>query len=201
MRKYIFEIALAFGLSFSLVLGALALDTQEDISDKLIRLHVIANSDSDTDQELKLKVRDEILKYVSDLTEGCESIDDARCLVSDNLDELKNIANSVIAENGFDYTSRAELSEVYFPTRVYDSFSLPAGDYNALRIHLGRGEGKNWWCVLFPPLCVSAAEAETDDYLKESGMTDEEISLITSDETEYRFKFKVVEIIEKLKHR
>lgn len=199
MRKYIFEIALALGLSFSLVFSALALDTQEDISEKLIRLHVIANSDSDADQELKLKVRDEILEYVSDLTEECKSIDNAKLLVSNNLDELENIASRVIAENGFDYTSHAELSEVYFPTRVYDTFSLPAGEYDALRIHLGRGEGKNWWCVLFPPLCVSAAEVETE--LTNAGINSEDIKLITSDETEYRLKFKVVEIIEKFRHR
>ncbi len=198
MRKYIFEIALALGLSFSLVLGALALDTQEDISEKLIRLHVIANSDSDADQELKLKVRDKILEYVSDLTKDCEGIYDVKCLVLDNLYELQNIANMVIAENGFEYTSRAELSEVYFPTRVYDTFSLPAGDYNALRIHLGRGEGRNWWCVLFPPLCVSAAEVETE--LTNAGINSDDIKFITSDKTEYRFKFKVVEIIEKLRH-
>lgn len=199
MRKYIFEIALALGLSFSLVFSALALDTQEDISEKLIRLHVIANSDSDADQELKLKVRDEILKYVSDLTEDCNSIDNAKRLVSDNLNKLEQIASRVIAENGFDYTSHAELSEVYFPTRVYDTFSLPAGEYDALRIHLGRGEGKNWWCVLFPPLCVSAAEVEKE--LTNAGINSEDIKLITSDKTEYKLKFKAVEIIEKFRHR
>lgn len=199
MRKYIFEIALALGLSVSLVFSALALDTQEDISEKLIRLHVIANSDSDEDQALKLKVRDEILEYVSWLTKDCENIDDARCLVSDNLDELENIANSVIAENGFGYTSRAELSEVYFPTRIYDSFALPAGDYDALRIHLGSGEGKNWWCVLFPPLCVSAAEVETE--LTNAGINSEDIKFITSDKTEYKLKFKAIEIIENLRHK
>lgn len=199
MKKYIFEIALALGLAASLVVGALALDTQKDISEKLIRLHVIANSDSDEDQELKLKVRDEVLTYVTELTIDCGGVDDARDIISEHLGDLEDIADSVIAENGFDYGARAELSSVYFPTRIYDTFSLPAGDYDALRIHLGSGSGRNWWCVLFPPVCVSAAEAEAE--FKGSGMGDEEIKLITSDETEYKFKFKVVEIIENIANK
>ncbi|MBQ4544419.1 MAG: stage II sporulation protein R [Oscillospiraceae bacterium] len=194
MKKYLFEASLAIGLAVSLVIGALALEAHEDISEKLVRLHVIANSDSAEDQALKLRVRDEILEYVSDLTKSCENIDEAKHVISKNLSELERIADSVISENGFGYTSRAELSNVYFPTRVYDSFSLPAGNYDALRIHLGTGQGKNWWCVLFPPLCVSAAEVEAE--LSDAGVSCEDIKLITSDEPQYRFKFKIVEIIE-----
>ncbi len=194
MKKYILEISLALGLCASLIVGALALDTQQDISCKLIRLHIIANSDSERDQELKLSVRDEILSKVTELTENCESIEAAQAVILENLTELEKIADDVIAQNGFDYDSRAELSSAYFPTREYDTFSLPAGKYNALRIHLGNGEGKNWWCVLFPPVCVSAAEAETE--FAENGMTETEVKFITSDKTEYKFKFKLLEIIE-----
>ncbi|MBQ9986649.1 MAG: stage II sporulation protein R [Oscillospiraceae bacterium] len=196
MKKYIFETALAIGLSFSLIIGALALDTQQDISDKLIRLHVIANSDSDEDQRLKLLVRDEILQHISSLTENCRSIDEAKALISKNLDRLEAIATSVIKDNGFYYAAQAELSEAYFPTKVYDSFSLPAGNYEALRIKLGEASGENWWCVLFPPVCVSAAEAEAE--FESAGLTEDEIKLLTSDEPEYQFKFKIVEIIEEL---
>ncbi len=194
MKKYIVEISLALGLCVSLITGALALETQRDISCKLIRLHIIANSDSRDDQALKLAVRDEILKMVEKFTKDCKDTEDAERVVFENLDILQKCADEVIAKNGFIYRSRAEISDVYFPTKVYDGFSLPAGKYRALRIHLGEGHGKNWWCVLFPPVCVSAAEAETE--FSKNGFTEDELSLVTSDAPQYKFKFKLLEIIE-----
>ena len=194
MKKYILEISLALGLCVSLIVGALALDTQRDISCKLIRLHIIANSDSRDDQALKLAVRDEVLKKVEKLTESCKNTEDAERVVSENLENLQECADAVIAKNGFEYTARAEISDVYFPTKIYGNFSLPAGKYKALRIHLGEGRGKNWWCVLFPPVCVSAAEAEAE--FSKNGFTDDELSLVTSDAPQYKFKFKILEIIE-----
>lgn len=194
MKKYILEISLSIGLCISLIAGAFALDTQQDISCKLIRLHIIANSDSKEDQALKLAVRDELLKKVKKLTENCKNNEDAEKNISQNLQELQDCANEVIANNGFKYSSHADISDVYFPTKVYDGFSLPAGKYRALRIHLGAGQGKNWWCVLFPPVCVSAAEAETE--FSKNGFTQEEISFVTSDAPQYKFKFKLLEIIE-----
>lgn len=194
MKKYILEISLAFGLCISLISGALALETQQDISCKLIRLHIIANSDSAEDQALKLLVRDEVLKKVEALTEGCKTAYEAEKIVSENLAVLRECADTVISENGFEYSSRAEISDVYFPTKVYDSFALPAGKYRALRIHLGEALGKNWWCVLFPPVCVSAAEAKTE--FTENGFTEDELLLVTSDAPQYEFKFKLLEIIE-----
>ena len=194
MKKYILEISLALGLCASLITGALALEEQRDISCKLIRLHIIANSDSHEDQALKLAVRDEVLKKVEKLTESFKNTEEAEKIVSENLDILKGCADEVIAGNGFEYFSRAEVSDVYFPTKVYDGFSLPAGKYRALRIHLGEGRGKNWWCVLFPPVCVSAAEAETE--FSKNGFTEDELSLVTRDEPQYKFKFKLLEIIE-----
>lgn len=196
MRKNLFEAALFIALAFSLITSSLALDTQRDISDKLIRLHVIANSDSDEDQTLKLLVRDEVLSYVSILTKNCSDIDEAREMISANLIKLEEIAQAVIVSKGFSYAATAELSEVYFPTKVYDSFSLPAGKYEALRIKLGEASGKNWWCVLFPPVCISAAEAESE--FKNAGLSDKEINFVMSDKVKYRFKFKIVEIIENI---
>ncbi len=194
MKKYVLEISLALGLCVSLITGALALETQRDISCKLIRLHIIANSDSRDDQTLKLAVRDEVLKKVGKLTENCKSTEDAEKVVYENLDILQECADEVIAENGFEYHSQAEISDVYFPAKVYNGFSLPAGKYRALRIHLGEGLGKNWWCVLFPPVCVSAAEAETE--FSKNGFTEDELSFVTSDAPQYKFKFKILEIIE-----
>ncbi len=196
MRKNIFEASLAIGLAFSLVVSALALDTQKDISEKLIRLHIIANSDSEEDQNLKFLVRDEVLSYVSLLTKNCTDINEARKMISTNLIKLEEIAQDVIVSNGFSYTAKAELSDVYFPTRIYDDFSLPAGNYEALRIKLGEATGKNWWCVLFPPVCISAAEAESE--FKNAGLSDKEINFVMSDKVEYRFRFKIVEIIENI---
>ena len=196
MRKNIFEISLAIGLAISLICSALALDTQKDISDKLIRLHIIANSDSEEDQRLKLLVRDEILSYVSDLTENCADINEARELISEKLCDLEATAEKTITSNGFSYEANAELSEVYFPTKTYDEFSLPAGKYEALRIKLGNASGKNWWCVLFPPVCISASEAKAE--FENAGLSDDEINFVMSDDVEYRFKFKIVEIIESI---
>jgi len=194
MKKHIFELALAIGLVVSCTVGALALQTRDDISEKLIRLHVIANSDSAEDQNIKLKVRDEILKHVAEMTSGCTSINDVREIISSNLNNLKNIADNVLLQNGFKYKSAVELSYEFFPTKTYDTFALPTGEYEALRIKLGKSNGQNWWCVLFPPVCVSAAEAKTE--LKNAGLSDDEIKFVMSDDVQYRFKFKLVEIIE-----
>ena len=198
MKKHIFELVIIFILVATLSLGAFADTTQKNISEKLIRLHVIANSDTQEDQEVKLKVRDRILEYVTELTEGCSDISEAREKIEERLPELTKIAKSVLYENGFSYNAKAELSDEFFPTREYGSFSLPAGDYNALRIHLGKADGKNWWCVLFPPLCLSAAEAETVDLLETSGLSENEIKLMTSDDIEYKYKFGIVEFFQNL---
>ena len=196
MKKFIFETALLIGLSFSLIVCALAKEEQTDIADKLIRLHVIANSDSKEDQTLKLKVRDEVVKSVKELTQSCDTKEDAREVIEQNIETFEAIANRVCEENGAPYRATAALEEANFPTKNYESFSLPAGSYEALRIKLGNADGENWWCVLFPPLCVSAAEAESS--LEASGLSEKEILLVTSDKPEYRIKFKLLELLSKI---
>lgn len=196
MKKHIFELVIIFIFVAILSLGAFADKTQASISDKMIRLHVIANSDSKADQTVKLKVRDKILEYVSELTKDCADINEAREKVSAKLPELSEIAEEVLSQNGFSYGAKAELSNEFFPTKDYTGFSLPSGEYNALRIHLGDSKGQNWWCVLFPPLCISAAEAETTEQLQTAGLSDSEIQLITSDTIEYKYKFKIVEFFQ-----
>ena len=195
MKKFIFESALLIGLSISLVVCALAKEEQTDIANKLIRLHIVANSDSDADQILKLKVRDEVVRRVASITRDCKTKEESREIIAQNLDTLEEIANRVCEENGVSYKARAELGNARFPTKKYESFALPAGNYEALRINLGNASGENWWCVLFPPLCVSAAEAETT--LEESGLSENEILLVTSDEPKYQLKFKLLEILGK----
>ncbi len=201
MRKYILEVSLVIGLAVSILIGSFASARQDDLSDKLIRLHIIANSDSQEDQALKYKVRDRILLEVSRLTEDAADIDESRLIIRENLESLSAIAADEIKACGFDYEVSATLEDVYFPTREYESFSLPAGNYEALRIIIGSGKGKNWWCVLFPPLCISASEAEVELSARNAGLSQEEISLITSDETSYKFKFKLIEVVESLIHK
>ncbi len=196
MKKFIFETALLIGLSLSLLVCALAKEEQSDIADKLIRLHIIANSDSGDDQALKLRVRDEVLKSVESLTSNCATKEEAREVIKHNLTTFADIANQICEESGVSYRATAALERTSFPTKNYESFSLPAGSYEALRIKLGNASGENWWCVLFPPLCVSAAEAESA--LDESGLSENEILLVTSDEPKYQLKFKILEILEKL---
>ncbi len=194
MRKNIFELALLIGLVFSLLSAALATETRDGIKEKIIRLHVIANSDSEEDQKLKLSVRDKVLTLADELTKDCSTIEETKEVISSNLENFEILAEDICKASGFTYKADAVLDESAFPTKNYDSFSLPAGKYEALRIVLGKGKGENWWCVLFPPLCVSAAECK----LENSGLTNDEIKFITSDKAEYKFKFKLLEIIEEV---
>lgn len=197
MKKNFFELSLLLGLCFTLLTSALAVEHQSDISKKLIRLHIVANSDSEEDQKTKLLVRDGITDYMKTLTSDSKNINDARNIIASHLEDFEAIANKVCRQRGAGYLSRAELGNSEFPTKKYDALSLPAGEYESLKIYLGNGTGKNWWCVLFPPLCVSAAE--TEDTLSAAELTDKEIEYITTDSIQYRFEFKLLEILKSLK--
>ncbi len=196
MKLKKWELALIAALVFTFIMGAGLRKEQADLSEKLIRLHVVANSDSDEDQALKLKVRDGILNDVAAILDGVTSREEAVRLVEENLDEILSGARDVVLENGYNYSVTASISVEKFPTRDYDTFSLPAGEYTSLRVVIGSGCGHNWWCVIFPPLCVSAA---TDAEEVFSSLSDEEMRLITEDGPEYVFKFKSIELLEKLK--
>ncbi len=195
MKKYIFEVALLIGLSFSFLLGASAREEQRDISEKLIRLHIIANSDSESDQSLKLRVRDRILEQMSTLTAECENTESAESKIRAHLADFQAIADEICRESGAPYRSKAEIVYSSFPTKHYEGFSLPAGKYKALKIRLGKSSGQNWWCVLFPPLCVSAAEAEAT---LPQHFSKSEFKLVTSEKPEYKIKFKLLEFIEQI---
>lgn len=126
---------------------------QEDIASKIIRFHVIANSDSKDDQALKLKVRDKVLEYIQPKLNNSKSIQESRIILKDNSEEIINIANKVIKENGYNYSVKSMLSHENFPVKTYGNITLPQGNYEAYRIIIGSGKGQNWWCVMFPPLC------------------------------------------------
>lgn len=191
-RLRFLEAALAFGLMTSLIVGAYACRTQQELASKLLRLHVVANSDSHEDQALKLKVRDRVILTAQEYLEGVDDIHQAQRIISEHLPELESAAADEVRRHGFSYPVKATVSNMYFPTRDYETFSLPAGYYDAFRVEIGDARGQNWWCVMFPPLCITAAQVQesADDYR----LTDEEVQLITSGKTVYRCKFKAVEL-------
>lgn len=145
----------------------------DDISNKLIRFHVIANSDNESDQALKLQIRDRVLQYISPKLNNSESIEESRKILDIENENILNIAKEVINENGYNYDVESTLSKEYFPIKTYGNITLPQGKYEAYRIIIGSGEGQNWWCVMFPPLCFvdvtkgSIAYEETEKQMKE----------------------------------
>ena len=183
------ELAALLTLCIVLLSGLWARREQYALASKLIRLHVVANSDSERDQSLKLEVRDAVLAQLNPRLGSVSSREEAEALVRAELPELERIAARLSGTN-----ARASLRQEHFPTREYDNFSLPAGDYLSLRLELGNGVGKNWWCVVFPPMCLTAATATEENRVATLGtLSDDDISLI-SEEGGYRLKFRVLEL-------
>lgn len=166
----------------------------DDLRQNVLRLHIIANSDSDADQQLKLKIRDEILRETDGLFENSKNLQEAQNTVCDNLEFFEAVANEVIAENGFDYTATASFGTSEFSTRYYDDFTLPAGEYQSLIITLGEAKGKNWWCVVYPTVCIPAAKGELNDTVSD------ESAQIAKGGKRFIMRFKTVEIYEKIKN-
>ena len=188
----VLEIALLVGLALFLASGALALQAGDQLSEKVVRLHVLANSDSEEDQALKLQVRDRVLERATELLEQSADRKEAEGLLRGHLLELEEIAAEEIHANGYDYAVDVRLEDTNFPTREYDGFTLPAGNYLALRVIIGEGAGQNWWCVVFPPLCTAASGGVSEAALA-AGLTEEQVGLITEDSQGYILKSKVVE--------
>jgi len=175
----------------------LILPTEEDTAlyDKVIRLHVLANSDSEEDQTLKLKVRDAILNEAAAMTEGCGTREEAALALSDKTDTLRQIAEETLRKNGCEKPVAVTIGEEHYPTRAYEGLRLPAGDYCSLRVMIGEAEGQNWWCVLFPPLCVGSA-SETEEEMISVGFTPGQVKILTDGENpRYVLKFKILEIL------
>ncbi len=191
------EFSVLIGLIISIIITsvtAFAADCQSIRSDTL-RLHILANSDSEEDQKLKLKVRDAILEKSPTLFEGSASLEDAVRSAEECLSEIQSTAEEEIFANGYNYNVKVYLCDMYFETREYEDFTLPAGKYKAVRIEIGKAEGKNWWCVLFPALCIPASQdsAQIDEVFSES-----EIQVVSK--PKYKAKFAIVELIEKFKN-
>jgi len=188
-------------LALFLLLGIWLNREQSELSGSVIRLHVLANSDSDEDQALKLKVRDRILEEASSLLEGDTDVQTAASQLEGKLDDLAAAGQTVVNEEGYDYQVTAALENTWFPTKQYDDFALPAGDYLALRIKIGAAEGHNWWCVVFPPLCVASVSETVEDTAASAGLSQDEISLMTADSDQYVLKFHLMEWWDELKNQ
>lgn len=169
-----------------------------DIANNVFRLHVIANSDSEEDQNLKYKVRNNLLSYMNEICKNCETKQEAISLVEENKENFKQIALDTIKSEGFSYDVNINIGNFEFPTKDYGDISLPAGFYDALRIEIGEAKGQNWWCVMFPPLCfvdvTSGVVPEESKELLENNLSEEEFALVSdSSDSEIQFKFKLLE--------
>lgn len=176
-----------------------------NLSDSVFRLHIIANSDSSADQELKLKVRDKIIEYMNTLTSSSSDKKDVISMVNNHLDSFKEIALNTIKENGYNYDVNIEIGNFHFPTKSYGDISFPAGNYDALKIEIGDAIGQNWWCVLFPPLCfvnssIGVVPDDSKNTLKEN-INSESYEIISegnnsNDNTsDIKIKFKIIEFL------
>lgn len=201
MRKCSFltlELALLLALAVTLLGGAWSLHRQDDLQEKMIRLHVIANSDSDADQTLKLCVRDAVLCRAEEILRQSADMTEARARLRDSLPDIGDAAAQELAAQGSGYAVSVALEDTEFPRKTYDGFALPAGEYLALRVVIGAGEGRNWWCVVYPPLCTAAA-CELEGVALEGGMTADDLSLMTGENAGYVLRFRSLELWERLR--
>lgn len=193
LTKSPWELSLALGLAFTLYTSSYLETEQENLAEGMIRLHVVANSDSDFDQNLKLQVRDAVLAQAESLYESGISPEEAVDLFENALESLENAGKSV--SQGYEIS--AEVTDLWFPTKYYDNFALPAGEYTALHIKIGEGAGENWWCVAYPPLCLGAVSETLEEAVESGNFTQSEQDLITGNG--YVLKFKSMELLQNVK--
>lgn len=176
-------------------------NTLSGLEENVLRMHILANSDSEEDQNLKLKVRDELLEHSEEIFGGCDTLEEMENVAEQNLDYINDIVLDVIEENGFDYGAKSEVVSMEFDNRVYEDITMPAGEYEALRVTIGEAQGKNWWCVMYPPLCIPAAEeVETDKKAAYEYFSEDELDVMKNPE-EYEVKFKCVEVLRGIKNK
>ena len=194
-----FSVAIMILLICLMALSFLPVHGEGAVYDTVVRLHVLANSDTEEDQALKLKVRDAILDVSAPLVENCTNQADAIEVLNAHLADLEAAASAVVEVEGYDYPVTVLLGEEDYPTRTYEACAFPAGTYVSLRICIGDAEGQNWWCCLFPPLCLSAATAKEDneDAFIQVGLTKDQYGIITeTGKTKYKVRFKILEVLE-----
>ena len=192
------ELALMTGVLCALLCAFWLGQEQTSLADRVIRFHVLANSDSQEDQELKLQVRDAVLAQAETLYPEGANLEAARAALQSHLGDLARTGQETVYAAGYDYPVTASLEQCWFPTKEYEGFALPAGEYAALRIVIGDGAGQNWWCVAFPPLCLGAASETVDEAAAAGQFTPDQAALITEDGPEYVLKFKSLELLGQL---
>ena len=190
LMKRLMILALIAGAFY---LGSVYADKVE-LQSQVLRLHVVANSDNAEDQAVKLKVRDALIAELSPLLDQVDSKEEAQALIGDMLTRLEEVANEVLESSGFSQQAKVTLDRENFDTRVYDTFSLPAGIYDSLRVTIGEGEGQNWWCVVFPSLCVPAATEQVEDVAVGAGFSDNLSGAITGKQ-EYQVRFFLLDFL------
>lgn len=195
MSKKLF-VFLPLLLIFTLLFGSLSYtnDASNDISTKVLRMHVLANSNSIEDQKLKIAVKNNILKSTKELFTDCDNLEESIEIAQSNTELIKASAQDVIKKYNKNYDVKVYVDNEFFDVREYKDFTLPSGNYNTVKVVIGEGKGKNWWCVMYPAVCISAC---SDDFDK--ALTKEEKKLITS--KKYIPKFKILEIINKIKNK
>ena len=191
--------SIAISLVLNVIVSTVSFSkTSSDLRNSILRMHVVANSDTDEDQQLKLKVRDAVLQQGKELFNGEIDAKSAEEKLIPSKDELEEAARQVIAENGFEYDVKINIGKAFFTTRTYDEkYTLPAGEYEAVNVIIGEGKGHNWWCVMFPPMCLPACEGDSE---LEDILSDEELELAESN-PKYELRFKLVEIFELVKEK
>ncbi len=192
-RLRLWEAALLLAFGLTLTAGVWASASESALADRMLRLHVVANSDSDSDQARKLLVRDTVLARASQLLEGVDGRREAEAALAPHLDELARAGEDALARTGRTERVSVTLADQWFPTKEYDGFSLPAGRYRALKVTIGQGRGRNWWCVVFPPLCLASVSEASVETAAEGVLSDGQIALITGQDGGYVLKFRLIE--------
>ena len=187
-------------LALSLIVGLFPVHGESEIYDTVVRLHVLANSDTSEDQALKLKVRDEVIRTVTPAIEDCKTQAEAIAAIENIIPDIEDAATRVVKSEGYEYSVSVLLGEEYYPTKAYETCAFPEGKYVSLRVLLGEGEGQNWWCCLFPPLCLSAATDDggksNEDAFISVGLNAEQYKIVTETENpKYKARFKILETI------
>ena len=195
------ELALLLGVALTALLGVWLDKSQTALADQVIRLHVLANSDSEADQALKLKVRDRVLETAEEYFTPGATLEETQAVLTAHLADIAAAGAEQVAEEGYQYPVTVSMEENYwFPTKEYTDFALPAGNYTALRVVIGEGRGQNWWCVVFPPLCLGSVSETAAQTALSGGFSEDQVSLITGEDEGYVVKFKAIELWEEFQH-
>ena len=202
-KKVKYSLILIILLGIYILISAISYVTavSNDLQESIFRLHVIANSDSQEDQNLKYIVRDNLIKYMNEISADAPNKEEAIKIAQEHTDDFYKIARKTIIENGYDYDVTVEIGNFEFPTKNYGDISIPAGYYDALRVKIGEAKGQNWWCVMFPPLCFvnisSGIVPEESKEMLENELSEEDYDIISNKESaEIKFKFKIIELLQ-----